>query len=126
MKNSKSSEGKQYTVKEYKKRVCQAMNFISQNLERELTLEEISLAATFSKFHFHRIFKAAVGETIAEFTRRLRLEMAANRLLSYPDEDITKVALDCGFSSSQNFAKAFPAIWNDTDRFSIQQDWKQS
>jgi AraC family transcriptional regulator len=107
MKNSERPEGKQYTVKEYKKRVSQAMNFISQNLERELTLEEISLSATFSKFHFHRIFKAAVGETIAEFTRRLRLEMAANRLLSNPDDDITKVALDCGFSSSQNFAKAF-------------------
>lgn len=92
---------------EYRKRVCQAMNFITQNLDRDPSLEEIAKAASFSMFHFHRIFKAVVGETVAAFTRRLRLESAANRLLANPHCDITSIALDCGFSSSQNFAKAF-------------------
>ena len=73
---------KDSTAWEYRKRVCLAMNFISENLDRDLSLEEVARAGSFSKFHFHRVFKAAVGETIAEFTRRLRLEMAANRLLS--------------------------------------------
>ncbi|WP_019614206.1 AraC family transcriptional regulator [Psychromonas ossibalaenae] len=95
------------TTIDYKKRVCRAMNFISQNLERELSLEEIAESASFSMFHFHRIFKAVVGETAAGFTRRLRLELAANRLLSKQLDDITTIAVDCGFSSSQNFAKAF-------------------
>jgi AraC family transcriptional regulator len=98
---------KRHTALEYRKRVCQAMNFISRNLDRDLSLEEIAQAAAFSMFHFHRIFKAVVGETVAGFTRRLRLELAANRLLSQRQDDITTVALDCGFSSSQNFAKAF-------------------
>jgi len=92
---------------DYKKRVCQAMNFISRNIDRDLSLEEIAQAASFSMFHFHRIFKAVVGETVAGFTRRLRLEMAANRLLSNHHDDITMIAMDSGFSSSQNFAKAF-------------------
>jgi AraC family transcriptional regulator len=83
------------------------MNFISQNLDKELSLEEIAETASFSMFHFHRIFKAVVGETVSEFTRRLRLEWAANRLLSNHHDDITTIAIDCGFSSSQNFAKAF-------------------
>ncbi len=97
----------QHTAMEYKRRVCLAMNFISKNLDRELTLEEIAEAAFFSMFHFHRIFKIVVGETVSEFTRRLRLELAANALLSHKHRDITKIAMDCGFSSSQNFAKAF-------------------
>ncbi len=92
---------------DYKKRVCLAMNFISKNIERDLTLEEIAEVAAFSVFHFHRIFKAVVGETVAGFTRRLRLELAANHLLSRQTEDITTIAFACGFSSSQNFAKAF-------------------
>ncbi len=96
-----------YTSIDYKKRVCRAMNFISQNIERDLSLEEIAETASFSMFHFHRIFKAVVGETVAGFTRRLRLELAANRLLSKQLDDITTIAMDCGFSSSQNFAKAF-------------------
>ena len=95
------------TAMDYKKRVCQAMNFISQNLERDLSLEEIARAASFSMFHFHRVFKAVVGETVAGFTRRLRLEMTANRLLSNQHDDITMIAMEYGFSSSQNFAKAF-------------------
>ncbi len=95
------------TALEYRKRACQAMDFISRNLDRDLSLEEIAEAGSFSMFHFHRIFKAVVGETVAGFTRRLRLELAANQLLSHPPDSITKIAMDGGFSSSQNFAKAF-------------------
>ncbi|MGI0119592.1 AraC family transcriptional regulator [Zooshikella sp. RANM57] len=97
----------QHTALEYKRRVCLAMNYISQNLDRELPLEEIAQQASFSMFHFHRIFKAVVGETIAEFTRRIRLEVAANHLLSKPNDSITTIALHYAFSSSQNFSKAF-------------------
>jgi AraC family transcriptional regulator len=98
---------KRHTALDYKKRVCQAMDFISRNLDRELSLEEIAQSACFSAFHFHRIFRIVVGETVGEFIRRLRLEWAANRLLSNRQDSITTIALDCGFSSSQNFAKAF-------------------
>lgn len=96
-----------HTAMEYRRRVCLAMNYISQNLDRELLLEEIAGAASFSSFHFHRIFKAVVGETVSEFTRRLRLEWAANMLFSNRYDDITTIAMNCGFSSSQNFAKSF-------------------
>jgi AraC family transcriptional regulator len=95
------------TAMEYRRRVCLAMNFICDNLARELTLEEIAKSAAFSMFHFHRIFKTVVGETVAEFTRRLRLESAANKLQLDRHTVITDIALHCGFSSSQNFAKAF-------------------
>ena len=100
------------TAMDYRKRICQAMNYISQNLDQDLSLEEIASAASFSMYHFHRIFKAVVGETVAGFTRRLRLEMAANRLLSNQHSDITAIAMECGFSSSQNFAKAFRQHFN--------------
>jgi AraC family transcriptional regulator len=98
---------KRHTAMEYKRRVCKAMNFVSHHLDRDLTLGEIAEVACFSKFHFHRIFKAVVGETIAGFTRRLRLECAANCLLANSHEDITTIAINNGFSSSQNFATAF-------------------
>ncbi len=99
----------QATGLDYRQRVCRAMNYINDHLDGEPSLDEIARAANFSAFHFHRIFKAATGETVFGFMRRLRLEKAANRLLSKPREDITTVAMDCGFSSSQNFAKAFRA-----------------
>lgn len=83
------------------------MNFISRNLERDLPLIEVARSASFSEYHFHRIFKAVTGETVGGFTRRLRLESAANHLVSNSSDDITTIALKYGFSSSQNFARAF-------------------
>ncbi len=97
----------QHKAEEYRRRISLAMNYISHHLDRELRLDEIAKAASFSPFHFHRIFKAVVGETVSEFTWRLRLEMAANRLLTRRRQPITEIACDCGFSSSQNLAKAF-------------------
>jgi AraC family transcriptional regulator len=95
------------TALEYRRRICLAMNHISENLDRDLALDEIARASAFSKYHFHRIFKAVVGETVSAFTRRLRLEWAANLLLSDRPLDVTGIAMECGFSSSQNLAKAF-------------------
>lgn len=102
------------TALEYRRRVCLAMNYITRNIDRELTLDEIARVASFSMFHFHRIFKAVVGETVSEFIRRIRLESAANRLLSNSHLSITDLAFECGFSSSQNFAKAFRAHFGMT------------
>jgi len=104
---SKAVSIRQSTVTEYQRRVCLAMNFISRNLDKEISLEQIAESASFSMFHFHRIFKVVVGETVTGFTRRLRLELSANKLLSNHQDSITEIAMDCGFSSSQNFAKAF-------------------
>lgn len=47
------------------------------------------------------------GETLAACIRRLRLETAANLLRFSSSLNITAVALACGFSSSQNFARVF-------------------
>lgn len=92
---------------DYRKPVFKAMDYISHHLDDNPGLDEVAAAAAISTFHFHRIFKTMVGETIAGFTRRLRMERAARRLIASPQSDITTLALAAGFSSSQNFAKAF-------------------
>ena len=92
---------------EYKHRICRAIDFINANLSTSPTVAEIAAAAPFSVFHFQRLFHAIVGETVADFTRRIRLETAARHLVFRPHEDITSLAMELGFSSSQNFAKAF-------------------
>ncbi|WP_341516804.1 AraC family transcriptional regulator [Citrobacter gillenii] len=94
-------------TQDYRKSVFRAMDYISQHLDLNPTLEEVSREVAVSCYHFHRIFKAQVGETVAEFTRRLRMEKAAMSLIDAPHSDITGLALQVGFSSSQNFARAF-------------------
>ncbi len=93
---------------EYERRINRAIDFLRANMDRSVKLDELAKIACFSEFHFHRIFRLLLGETVSDLTRRFRLEKAA-RLLRYSDHNITHIALDSGFSSSATFARAFRA-----------------
>jgi len=92
---------------DYLARINRVLDHIEDNLAEPLKLQELARVASFSPFHFHRIFAALVGETPAQLIRRLRLEKAANRLVGNPADSILAIALDCGFSSAAAFARAF-------------------
>src|SRR3984885_8892115 len=91
---------------EYAQRINRIIDYLRGNLDRQVKLEELARIACFSEFHFHRIFGAISGETVNNFTNRLRLEKAA-RLLRYSDQKLTDIALECGFLSSATFSRAF-------------------
>src|SRR5277367_828461 len=91
---------------EYAQRINRVIDYLRGNLDRQVKLKELARVACLSEFHFHRIFGAVSGETLNNFTNRLRLEKAA-RLLRYSDQSVTDIALECGFSSSATFSRAF-------------------
>jgi AraC family transcriptional regulator len=91
---------------DYVQRIDRVIDHLRANLHRQVKLRELAQVACFSEFHFHRIFGAVSGETLNNFTNRLRLEKAA-RLLRYSGKSLTDIALDCGFSSSATFSRAF-------------------
>ena len=49
---------------EYAKRVLKVMIYIEENIDGDLTVEKLAKIACYSPFHFTRIFKAIVGETV--------------------------------------------------------------
>ncbi|THB81022.1 MAG: AraC family transcriptional regulator [Desulfobacteraceae bacterium] len=95
------------TLEAYQQRINRVMNYVSQNLDRALTLEDLAGQAAFSRFHFHRIFHALTGETLNQFISRLRLQKASHLLTWSTRKSITEIGFECGFSSSQNFARSF-------------------
>jgi AraC family transcriptional regulator len=92
---------------DYVERVNRAIDHVVRNLASPLKLEEVSRAACFSPFHFHRVFKGIVGETLNQFVKRQRLERALYLMSHAPKRPLTDVALDCGFSSSSDFSRSF-------------------
>jgi AraC family transcriptional regulator len=62
---------------EYTQRINRTMDYIDTHLADPLPLEKLAGVAAFSKYHFHRIFFAHVGETPGQYVQRLRLEKAA-------------------------------------------------
>src|ERR1700735_3300112 len=97
---------KSHANSEYSHRINRVIDYLRGNLDRQVKLKELARVACLSEFHFHRIFGAVSGETLNNFTNRLRLEKAA-RLLRYSSQSVTDIALDCGFSSSATFSRTF-------------------
>jgi len=95
----------------YQRRINSVVNYINQNLSKSFTLEELSKIAHFSPFHFHRIFVAVVGETLASYTNRIRAEKSA-KLLKYSSQRIGDIAFECGYSSPATFARSFKSYFN--------------
>jgi AraC family transcriptional regulator len=68
------------TEQSYKERILRVLIHIQNHLDEVLPLEDLAGLVHFSPFHFHRIFRGVVGESVKEHIRRLRLERAAHRL----------------------------------------------
>ncbi|WP_147677730.1 AraC family transcriptional regulator [Algibacter pacificus] len=103
----------QHRDKDYINRVNKALKHIDLHLDSDtLSLENISKVALFSPFHFHRIFKSIVGETLNAYINRKRLEKAAAGLIHKKDCTITELALQSGFSSNSAFTRAFKKFYN--------------
>jgi AraC family transcriptional regulator len=93
----------------YRARVERALRYIAEHRAEPLRLADVARVARLSEFHFHRIFASVMGESVARFIARSRLEHAACRLAYEPDRSITEIALESGYSSPSNFSKAFSA-----------------
>lgn len=87
-------------------RINAVTQYIREHLDEPLNREVLAKVAGFSVSHFHRIFTAQIGENIAAYVRRVRLERAG-RKLRMGAVDITEVALAAGYHTHAAFGKAF-------------------
>jgi AraC family transcriptional regulator len=99
------------TEASYRERILRVCLHIEANLDQPMSLENLAAVACFSPFHFHRIFRALVGESVMEHVRRLRLERAAQRLKAATPARVIDVALDSGYETHEAFTRAFRAMF---------------
>lgn len=91
----------------YEQRIKRVIEFIGKHLDYELTLQQLSSIACFSKYHFHRIFTTYTGMSLQQYIRWLRLKRAAHQLIVDKDRSIIEIALNAGFQSHESFTRAF-------------------
>jgi AraC family transcriptional regulator len=104
---------RQTTKEDYRQRLAQAQRFLESKLDDEVRPSEVARAANFSLHHFHRIFRAQLGESVMEHVRRLRLERAARELRTTTAPRLLDVGLRAGYQSHEAFTRAF------VDRFAM-------
>lgn len=98
---------KNHSRQEYIARINKVMDHIERNMESQHSLESLAAVASFSPYHFHRIFTALMGETLNDFLKRIRLERSASLLMNNAHHSVAEVAYKCGFSSPSVFCRAF-------------------
>jgi len=98
------------TIEEYAARVERVHAYLMEHLDRDVDLEHLAGVACFSAFHFHRIYHALQGETVAESVRRMRLHRAALDLID-GTVPIARVATRAGYGSQAAFTRAFRSAY---------------
>ncbi|WP_270567227.1 helix-turn-helix transcriptional regulator [Clostridium beijerinckii] len=90
--------------------IKKSIEYIENNLNKKIQLKELADKAFLSKYHFHRVFHSVVGEPVAEYIRKKRLEEAANELLT-TENKIIDIALKYQFSNQESFTRAFKKLY---------------
>lgn len=88
------------------KNVERAFHFIERNLNKPLTLSEISIECDISKSYLARTFKPMTGMTFKTYHNRRRIETAKS-LLKYKKMSVTDVCCEVGFKDTSYFNKVF-------------------
>ena len=86
--------------------VQKALWFMESRFRGEVSLDELSVVAGISRYHFAHVFARAIGQSAMRYMRGRRLSEAA-RVLANGGPDILTVALDFGYGSHEAFTRAF-------------------
>jgi AraC family transcriptional regulator len=91
----------------YEDRLNRVTQYIYDHLDEPLDLATLAGVAALSPYHWHRIYHAVRGETIAATVRRLRLQRAAVDL-AQTSLSFAEIAARAGYGSEPAFARASP------------------
>lgn len=83
-----------------------AIDYIENNLDKDINFEIVAKEVGTSAFYFHRIFSAIIGVSPTTYIRNRRLTLAAQEI-SKNNENILHIALKYGFDSHEAFSRAF-------------------
>jgi AraC family transcriptional regulator len=79
---------------------------MTEHAVEDFDLARLAALAGLSKFHFHRLFKSAVGVPPSSYHTKMRMELA-RRLLRETRKNVVEVALEVGYSNPSYFAQLF-------------------
>ena len=80
--------------------------FLTENMDRRVTLEQLSDHFHVSGTHIKNIFKGVYGVPLYAYIRTVKMESAAY-MLEYTDKTVTEIAGEHGYDNSSKFARAF-------------------
>jgi AraC family transcriptional regulator len=98
------------TARSHAARLGRVVDHIHAHLDDALDLNRLAELAHLSPHHWHRVYHAMYGETLAATVKRLRLHRAAG-YLAHGDWDVARVAREAGYPNLQSFTRIFKSVY---------------
>lgn len=96
-------------VKYAKQSISKITHYMSENVERKLTLKELASYAGYSESYFYRKFIAETGFSPIDYFLHLKINSAAILLIK-TNMSITQIAVKLGFNNPDYFSRLFKKI----------------
>lgn len=94
------------TRRRHLRAVAEAAGFMAARFRDPISIGDVARAASYSPFHFARVFRRHAGTSPHRYLLRLRLRRAASEILDGED-DLSALAHRVGFSSHSHMTSAF-------------------
>ncbi len=86
--------------------IVRLTEFIEENLDRTISLEDLASVVNVSRFHFSRLFKRSTGSTAISFVEQCRIRRAQSLIID-TDMPLAEIALAVGFVDQSHFTRRF-------------------
>lgn len=89
--------------------IAEACQFVTQHLDRKITLEEVAEQLFMNPSYFSRLFKKETGETFIEYVTRMKMNRA-KELLERSATPVGKICETLGYDNQSYFIKLFKSF----------------
>ena len=103
-----SSKMSDYYIKE-------AINYIEQNFQNNITIEDIAAVCGINRSYFGKIFRNSIGRSPQEFLMNYRM-VKATELLKLTSLSIAEIGSAVGYENQLHFSRAFKSIYGVSPR----------
>ena len=103
-----SSKMSDYYIKE-------AINYIEQNFQNNITIEDIAAICGINRSYFGKIFRNSIGRSPQEFLMNYRMAKATE-LLKLTSLSIAEIGSAVGYENQLHFSRAFKTIYGVSPR----------
>ncbi len=90
-------------------RIKKVLEFVSENFQNDIKLEDVAQLANMSESAFSRYFKKRTRKTFSAFLTEIRIEHAC-KLLQNDKMSVSEISFDSGFNNLSNFNRQFKTI----------------
>ena len=93
--------------------IYRSLDIIEKRINEKLTVGNIAADVYISKFHYMRLFRETVGDSVMDYINKRKLTLASKALIE-TDTSVIDIAMDFGYETRDGFTRSFKSFFGMT------------